>query len=61
MAPVSDLVALRLARLTPQQAADMALAEDRAARAAWRRGDPATAVQHERERDSLCDLVARDD
>lgn len=35
----------------------MALAEDRAARAARARGDLEAALSHERERDSLCDLL----
>ena len=56
--PVADMIRLgTVARLTSQQIADMALSEDRAARAARARGDTATADSHERERDSLCALL----
>lgn len=56
--PVADIMRLgQSGRFTSQQIADMALAEDRAARAARARGDAATADSHERERDSLCALL----
>lgn len=56
--PVADMIRLGTApRPTSQGLADMALAEDRAARAARARGDTATALAHERERDALCSLL----
>jgi hypothetical protein len=56
--PVSDIIRLGMGeRLTPQQIADMALVEDRRARAARARGDTATALEHDLERDSLCTLL----
>lgn len=39
---VADMIALRVASLTNQQLADMALAADQEARQAYRRGDMAT-------------------
>lgn len=56
--PVADMVRLgTVKRPTSQGIADMALAEDRAARVARARGDTATAESHEAERDSLCALL----
>lgn len=55
--PVSDMVRLGTGNLTPQQLADMALAEDRAARAARARGNQWQAAQHRAESDALCDLM----
>lgn len=56
--PVSDLMKLGTAgRLTSQQAADMALAEDRLARAAMARGNLWQAAQHRAESDALCDAI----
>jgi hypothetical protein len=50
--PVSDMV--QGAGLTPQQVADLALEEDRAARRALARGDAPAAWDHTVERDALC-------
>lgn len=55
--PVSDIMARGTGNLTPQQAADMALAEDRLARAAHSRGDLWQAAQHRAESDRLCDWI----
>jgi hypothetical protein len=56
--PIADMIRLGTApRPTSQGLADMALAEDRAARASRARGDLEAALSHERERDSLCDLL----
>lgn len=57
MPPISDLVERRLAQLTPQQIADLALAEDRQMRAALARHDAAAAAQHKLECDRLCRLL----
>lgn len=43
--------------LTNQQLADFALQEDRAARAARKRGDYAGAIEHDRERDAITKLL----
>lgn len=56
---MSDMLALGVASLTPQQAADMALVEDQQARRARARGDRMAALQHEREADSLAQWSAR--
>jgi len=55
--PVSELKHLAGRQPTNQQLADMALAEDRLARAAHSRGDLWQAAQHRAEADALCDLV----
>lgn len=56
--PVADMIRLgTVKRPTSQEVADMALSEDRAARAARARGDTATAESHDRERDALCALL----
>jgi hypothetical protein len=47
--PTGDLLRLGVARLTPQQVADMALAEDQARRRALARGDKAEAQEHDTE------------
>lgn len=51
--PVSDLLRSGTARLTSQQIADMMLSEERARRAAFRRGDYHQARLHELEVDRL--------
>lgn len=55
--PISQLLYLRTARLTNQQVADFALEEDRAARAARRRGDSEAAAAHEYEVAQLSRLL----
>jgi len=56
--PVSDLIRLGSAKLTPQQIADMALQEDQAARALARyRTDHPAIAAHWAERDALCKLL----
>ncbi len=53
---VAKLIALKTAVLTPQQIADMALVEDQMSRRAKLRGEDIDAIEHETERDKLCDL-----
>lgn len=53
--PTGNTLALRTAKLTPQQSADMALAEDQAARRAIARGDYGIAAAHILERNKLLD------
>lgn len=56
--PVSDLLRLGHGQaMTSQQVADMALHEDRAARAARAKGDIEAALFHEQEADALCRLI----
>lgn len=56
--PVSDMIRLGVAGgLTTQQIADLALAEDRAARAARAKGNEAEARAHDREADALARLM----
>lgn len=53
--PISTM--REVAKLTNQQLADFALEEDRAARAAARKGDTAQVIVHERERDAIARLL----
>jgi len=55
--PVADILRLGLANMSPQQIADMALEEDRAAREAARRGDTDAARLHDMESAKLCALL----
>lgn len=57
--PLADIIKLEGRRMTSQEIADMALSEDRAARAARRRGDHATAQAHDDESAKLCTLLDR--
>ena len=54
--PVSTLDPAALARLTPQQLADLALAADQDARRSRARGDVTAAADHASERDNLAAL-----
>lgn len=56
--PIREILHLRTARLTNQHIADLALAADRAYRAAVRRGDPALAESYLRDRDDLTNQIA---
>lgn len=56
--PVSDILALKVAKLTNQQIADMMLSEDRLARSAAKRGDHASARKHRAEVDKLAGVLA---
>lgn len=56
--PVSDILTLKVARLTNQQIADMMLSEDRLARSAAKRGDYAKAREHRAEVDKLSSVLA---
>lgn len=55
--PLASIMRLAGQRPTSQELADMALSEDRAARAARARGEEEEAKAHEEERDALCDLI----
>lgn len=57
MPPISDLVEHRLARLTPQQIADLALTEERLMRSALARHDAEAAAAHKVECERLCRLL----
>lgn len=57
MPPISDLVERRLAQLTPQQIADLALSEDRQMRSALARHDAEAAAAHKVECERLCRLL----
>lgn len=56
--PVSDILALKVAKLTNQQIADMMLSEDRLARSAAKRGDYAASRKHRAEVDKLAGVLA---
>lgn len=56
--PISDILALKVARLTSQQIADLMLSEDRLARAAAKRGDHAKARTHRSEVKKLGEALA---
>lgn len=54
---VADLLRLGHTAMSSQQLADMALAEDRAARDAAKRGDREAHEAHDRESAALCRLL----
>lgn len=58
--PVSDLIQARVAHLTNQQLADLALMADWDRRMAIRRGDFNTAVAYQRERNRLLSQLTPD-
>lgn len=56
--PIAEIISRgKSGRWTRQQLADMALSEDRAARAARARGDMEAAAGHDRESAALCRMM----
>lgn len=55
--PVAEIVRLNRLRMTSQQLADMALAEDREARRYAANGEAELAAEHDKESAALCRLI----